>query len=120
MPKRISKTKHKYTREILRTLLLLDATHCSAQLPLKWVVNQIYSHFNNDQTHVQHSKYFHIFSHNPDMPIINSWLQHKSLKCSSVHTQSSHFQQYCLPQREPITKRMAPLATIIFTGVFSF
>lgn len=54
------------------------------------------------------------------MPIINSWQQQKSLKCSSVHTQCSYFQQLCLLQRELITTRMAPLATIIFTRVLSF
>lgn len=54
------------------------------------------------------------------MPIINSWQQQKSLKHSSVHTQSSYFQQLCLLQRELITTRTAPLATIIFTRVLSF
>ena len=35
MLKKIRKTKHKYTRETLKALLLLDATHCSHPTPLE-------------------------------------------------------------------------------------
>lgn len=43
---------------------------------------QIYSHFSNEQTYVQHSRHFHIFTHNPDMPIISSWQQQKLLNAA--------------------------------------